>query len=222
MTCSWITCSLFWLLSWDKLPEMRVSQWAWVLWWFSICDAKLLSTRIVPISTGPGGWGCVWGCQFPLSLLCGLHTSTLDYSEAVIISPISWTRPHVCAFQRNPIDEADRSLRHLLCKMCPPLKTFLADVCYVRFLRQQTPLWITIIWPIIIWVTIKKAQFMRGLITQFLDINEIQEMSIAEKKSDMHQPFPFSLSVLPQHSPFQYGEINVQRGIFIVQSHTSN
>ena len=58
-TC--INCPSFWLLSWNKLSEVIMSQQVWALWWLSRCDARLFSTMIIPIPTGSGDvWKWKW------------------------------------------------------------------------------------------------------------------------------------------------------------------
>ena len=58
MTPTWINFPSFWLLSWNKLPEVSMSQ---QVWWLSRYYARLFSTMIIPIPTGFGGvWKWKW------------------------------------------------------------------------------------------------------------------------------------------------------------------
>lgn len=113
MTPSWVTYSLFYYYL-----GINSQKWEWAssmnTLWLSICDAKSLFTRIVPISTGPED---VWGRQFPLPLLWWHRTSTLECPG----------HGHVydCAFHHNPVYEADLSLSHLFCEMMCQCVTFI-------------------------------------------------------------------------------------------------
>lgn len=122
----------FWLLSWDKLPEVRMSQQVWTLWWLSRCDARLLSTRMVPISPG-----VIWGCQF-LCMLPWWHPAlTLEWPEAV--SAASLSRMYNEAFRHHPIHKADTFFRHLLCEMMrPQLKIFRSEASLPHFVSETT------------------------------------------------------------------------------------
>lgn len=63
MISSWIIFLLFWLLAWDKLPEVSVSQWLWALWW--PLDVKPDYSPQELYQFPPANEG-VWGYQFPL------------------------------------------------------------------------------------------------------------------------------------------------------------